>query len=61
MAKLVIYQDIEDDEEPILDDFELVTQRLLIGSGLDNDLVLDAPNIDPTHASMEFRNEYWVL
>ncbi len=60
MAKLVIFQD-DKTEEPVFEDFELISQRLLIGSGLDNDLVLDAPNIDPTHASLELRNEYWVL
>jgi pSer/pThr/pTyr-binding forkhead associated (FHA) protein len=60
MAKLVIFQD-ENAEESIFEDFELIAQRLLIGSGLDNDLVLDAPQIDATHASLELRNEYWVL
>lgn len=60
MAKLLIFED-DKAEEPVFEEFELVAPRLLIGSGLDNDLVLDAPNIDLTHASLELRNEYWVL
>jgi pSer/pThr/pTyr-binding forkhead associated (FHA) protein len=60
MAKLVIYQLI-DGEETLVEDFELATQRLLIGSGRDNDLVLELAEVDPIHASMELRNEYWVL
>jgi hypothetical protein len=61
MAKLVIFENDNKAEEPVFEEFELIAQRLLIGSGDDNDLVLDAPNIDPTHASLELRNEYWVL
>ena len=60
MAKLVIFED-DNAAEPVLEEFELIAQRLLIGSGDDNDLVLDAPDIDSTHASLELRNEYWVL
>lgn len=60
MTKLVIYEEIEN-EETIFEDFELMTQRILIGSGLDNQLVLDAPDIDPTHASLELRNGQWTL
>jgi pSer/pThr/pTyr-binding forkhead associated (FHA) protein len=60
MAKLVIYQEFQG-EETVLEEFDLIAQRLIIGSGLDNDLVLDASNVEPTHASMELRNEYWVL
>jgi len=60
MTKLIIFQDAKT-EEPVFEYFELITQRLLIGSGLDNDLVLDAPDIDATHASLELRNEFWVL
>ena len=60
MAKLVIYQIIDGKETPV-EDFELVTQRLLIGSGPDNDLVLELAEVEPIHASMELRNEYWVL
>ncbi len=60
MAKLVIYQIIDGKETPV-EDFELATQRLLIGSGPDNDLVLELAEVEPIHASMELRNEYWVL
>lgn len=60
MAKLVIYQVI-DGKETHIEDFELAAQRLLIGSGLDNDLVLELAEVELIHASMELRNEYWVL
>ncbi len=60
MAKLVIHEEFED-EETIIEDFELSTQRILIGSGPDNELVLEAIDVDPTHASLELRHERWVL
>lgn len=60
MAKLVIYEEVES-EETIFEDFELFTNRILIGSGPDNHLVLDAPDINPVHASLELRNDDWVL
>lgn len=60
MAKLVIYEEFES-EETIFEDFDLTIQRILIGSSLDNELVLDAPEIDPTHASLELRDEHWTL
>jgi hypothetical protein len=60
LAKLVIYEDLEG-EETIFEDFELSTHRILIGSSEDNNLVLDMPDIDPTHASMELRNDHWVI
>lgn len=60
MAKLVIYEEVEG-EETIFEDFELSTNRILIGSGSDNHLILDAPDIDPAHASLELRNDDWIL
>ena len=60
MAKLVIYEELEG-EETIFEDFELSSQRILIGSSEDNNLVLDMQDIDPTHASLEFRNDHWVI
>lgn len=60
MAKLIIYEDFEN-EETIIEDFELVTQRILIGSGPDNELVLDAPDVQSSHASLELRDDHWVL
>lgn len=59
MAKLVIYE--EADEETVFEDFELLSNRILIGSSPDNQLVLDAPNIDPAHASLELRHDQWIL
>lgn len=61
MAKLVIYQEFAG-EETVFEDFNLVSPRLLIGSGLDNDLVLQqAAEVEAVHASMELRNEDWIL
>lgn len=60
MAKLIIYEDF-DDEETIIEDFELVAHRILIGSGSDNELVLEAPGVDSSHASLEWRNSHWIL
>jgi pSer/pThr/pTyr-binding forkhead associated (FHA) protein len=60
MAKLVIFEEIEN-EEPVTETFDLSAHQILIGSGPDNDLVLEAPDIDPTHASLELRQQYWVL
>jgi pSer/pThr/pTyr-binding forkhead associated (FHA) protein len=60
MAKLVIYEEFES-EKTIFEDFDLTIQRILIGSSLDNQLVLDAPGIDPSHASLELRDEHWIL
>lgn len=60
MAKLIIYEDFEN-EETIIEDFELSSQRILIGSGPDNELVLEAPEVESSHASLELRNEHWIL
>jgi len=61
MAKLVIFEDY-DNEEDIIEDFDLTTlQQALIGSGPDNDLVLEADDVDPIHASLELRQDDWVL
>jgi pSer/pThr/pTyr-binding forkhead associated (FHA) protein len=60
MAKLIIYEELPG-EETIFEDFELVSKRILIGSSPDNQLVLDSPDIDPAHASLELRFDTWVL
>jgi pSer/pThr/pTyr-binding forkhead associated (FHA) protein len=60
VAKLVIYQDVGG-KESIFEDFELTTNRILIGSSLDNHLVLDSPDIDSAHASLELRNDNWII
>ena len=60
MAKLVIFEDYADGD-PIFEDFDLTAHQILVGSGRDNDLVLEAPDIDPTHASLEWRQAFWVL
>jgi hypothetical protein len=60
MAKLIIYEEF-DEEETIIEDFELIAQRILIGSGPDNGLVLEAIDVAPAHASLELRQEQWVL
>jgi pSer/pThr/pTyr-binding forkhead associated (FHA) protein len=60
VAKLVIYQNVAGTES-IFEDFELTTNRILIGSGPDNHLVLDSPDIDSAHASLELRSDCWIL
>ena len=60
MAKLIIYEEF-DEEETIIEDFDLIAQRILIGSGPDNGLVLEAIDVAPAHASLELRHEQWVL
>lgn len=60
MAKLVIYEELEG-EEAIFEDFDLSSHRILIGSSEDCNLILDLPDIDPSHASLEFRNDHWVI
>ena len=60
MAKLIIYEEL-DGEETIFEDFELSFQRIVIGSSEDSNLVLDMPDIDSTHASLELRNNQWII
>ena len=60
MARLIIYEN-SNGESPIFETFELATTRILIGSDPDNNLILQAPSIDPSHASLELRNDSWVL
>ncbi len=60
MAKLVIYEELEG-EETIFEDFDLSSHRIIIGSSDDCNLILDMPDIDPSHASLEFRNDHWVI
>jgi hypothetical protein len=60
VAKLVIYEEI-DGADPIFETFDLSVERILIGSDPDNHLILEASEIDPTHASLELRDNSWVL
>lgn len=41
--------------------FELTTNRILIGSNDDNQLVLQADSVAAVHVSLEFRQNRWVL
>ena len=60
MAKLIIFEE-SDSTDTIFETYDLITSRVLIGSASDNHLILQAPNIDPTHASLELRDNSWVL
>lgn len=60
MARLIIYEESEH-SETIFETFELSSTRILIGSDPDNNLVLQSPSIDPNHASLELRNNLWVI
>ena len=60
MARLVIYEE-EDANKTIFEVFELSVPRVLIGSSMDNELVLETPEVDAGHASLELRHDQWVL
>ena len=60
MARLVIYEELDTDDT-VFETFELTSSRILIGSDQDNHLVLDMPEIDMTHASLELRDNHWFL
>jgi pSer/pThr/pTyr-binding forkhead associated (FHA) protein len=59
LAKLIIYEELED--ETIFETFELTDTGILIGSDSDNHLILETPEIDPSHASLELRDGHWIL
>lgn len=59
MASLIIYE--ETHNETIFETFELTENNILIGSAPDNHLILDTPHIDPSHASLELRNNHWII
>jgi len=58
LAELVIYEH-PDHETPRI--FDLTVPRLLIGSSLDNELILIDSQVAPAHVSLELRHSYWVL
>ena len=60
MARLVIYEELDTDDT-VFETFELSSSRILIGSDHDNHLVLDMPDVDMTHASLELRDNHWFL
>lgn len=60
MARLVIYEE-DNADKTIFEVFELSTPRVLIGSSMDNELVLETPDVDAGHASLELRHDQWVL
>lgn len=61
MAKLIIFEESEDNSDTIFETYELPASRVLVGSDPDNHLILEAPDIDPTHASLELRDQGWIL
>lgn len=60
MADLFIYENGESEETPSRI-FNLSNKRVLIGSSGDNELVLEAQDVDSAHISLELRQTYWVL
>ena len=60
MACLIIFEDIEN-ADTVFETFDLTANRILIGSDSDNHLILDTPEVDPMHASLELRNNHWIL
>jgi pSer/pThr/pTyr-binding forkhead associated (FHA) protein len=57
----VIYEEEGEGKGTVFELFELSASRILIGSSYDNELVLDTPDIDAGHASLELRHDRWVL
>jgi pSer/pThr/pTyr-binding forkhead associated (FHA) protein len=60
VARLIIYEELEE-AETIYETFDLSVNRILIGSDEDNHLILVSPEIDPMHASLELRDDHWIL
>jgi len=58
LAELIIYEH-PNHENPRI--FDLTVPRLLIGSSLDNELILTDSQVAPAHVSLELRHSYWVL
>jgi len=60
LAKLIIYEAYTN-TGTVFETFELVDNRILIGSDPECQLILDVPDIDPMHASLELRDHHWFL
>lgn len=61
LAKLVIYEEING-ANTVFETFYLQENRITIGSDDDNQLILESPDVDPMHASLELReNHHWFL
>ncbi len=60
MATLIIYEESEE-AETVFETYELDDMSILIGSDPENHLILDTPDIDSSHASLELRDGHWVL
>lgn len=60
MARLIIYEEA-DASETIFETFDLSHNSILIGSDPDNHLILETETVDPSHASLELRDNTWVL
>ena len=61
MAKLIIYEEI-DGTDTVFETFLLQENRITIGSDDDNHLILESPDVDLMHASLELReNLHWFL
>jgi len=60
LASLIIYED-SDQTETIFESFELKDTSILIGSDPDSHLILETPEVDSNHASLELRDGHWIL
>jgi predicted component of type VI protein secretion system len=61
LARLIIYEESQSGATAIFETFTLAENRVTIGSDQDNQLVLDVPDVDPMHASLELRDNHWFL
>lgn len=61
MAKLVIFEEING-ADTVFETFFLQENRITIGADDDNQLILESPDVEPMHASLELRdNHRWFL
>ncbi|GAB4439914.1 MAG: hypothetical protein Kow0031_21810 [Anaerolineae bacterium] len=61
MARLIIYEEING-ADTVYETYYLQENRVIIGSDDDNQLILESPDVEPMHASLELReNHHWYL
>jgi len=59
LARLIIFE--ESNQETVFETFELTDSSILIGSDPENHLILETPDIDSSHASLELRDNRWII
>jgi pSer/pThr/pTyr-binding forkhead associated (FHA) protein len=60
LAKLIIFEE-SNHADAVFEAYELSEDSVLIGADRDNHLVLQSPDVDSTHASLQLRDNHWYL